>query len=681
MSSEFTRMLCQIEPENLSFDELVGKGERSGYVHLCSKDLKIGGNTDMNKSAVRLYRKIIRELKDFNNMRRSLDLSKDFVIIITPINTHVKSKDVNIGKRCTTAVDSSTNGLKSGLVGSGGSFRKVFKSGQQKIQFNKIIRKYSSDNYQDYINHNFKDVQHLIETDIKPIEDVKFLKDSYKMEITSLFLINDIILNVTPNYFRKKIKENYKHLDKVLINYRIVSVIFKVKFSNGSYRCLGNQFGFKFNLNELNSWNFVKSPYIKILCEYFHGTYLPFSKGEINEKESLSTYFDYKFTTHNAPLNLDQFYTRYVGCLLDYMEEYSDQPVDCFVIIFTSLPNEIKHTTPVKNVNSIPFKRNISNIKDIKKAFKGSLLPLTLDENAYGKKYYSTSRTYIDSINKVKRVVTDLSPTKTRKDVFSLDLNEHIETYIDEKLGEDAFTRHNPKSKSSITIRKDKITRTSTFIKLPLIKHSPTKQSKNTFNKHFGSFDLETYYNSVTGKNEVYSIGFAYAGGNVLISTPYKKTYYLEPGQKSSDIVIDCINNMLNTKYHNAMFYTHNLGGYDAVFILKILADYNKEHGENYYKLKAVLRDNRILKLQVSIKKSKSVTNTIFLVDSLPLLPMSLASLAESFSTTYNKPLFPYSFVSEKTLYYVGNTPDIEYFNTNKKEVTLEEYMGIKSSN
>ena len=41
---------------------------------------------------------------------------------------------------------------------------------------------------------------------------------------------------------------------------------------------------------------------------------------------------------------------------------------------------------------------------------------------------------------------------------------------------------------------------------------------------------------------------------------------------------------MFNTKYHNCIFYTHNLGGYDAVFILnlKILGDYNKAVGEKY---------------------------------------------------------------------------------------------------
>lgn len=531
------------------------------------------------------------------------------------------------------------------------------------------------------MDYYFKDVGNLTGENIKSTQHKPILlKDSYKkLESISWFLTDNITLNVTPNFFRKNFKLNYPRLKKVLINDRIVSVTFKVRLGHGIHRCLGNQFGFKFNYHEFNTWNFSKSPYQKLLWDYYKKTYKPFEDNLIKEKPCLDTYFDYKFITHNAPLNLDQLFTRYVGFLLDYMEEYMDYDVDCFEIVFTALPDEFNHKkTSIKNVNNIAFKRNISNIKDIRKAFNSSSLPLTLDESSYGKKYYSTSRTYIDSINKVKRVVTDISPNKTQKDIYSLDHDKRLETFIDEKL-DDGFIRHNPEKNTSITIRKDKITRTSTLIKLPLINHIQPKQTHNTFNKHIGSFDLETYKNSVTGHNEVYSVGYGFAGTNVFLTTPYTKTFYLEPGKKSSDIVLDCINNMLNTKYHNAMFYTHNLGGYDAIFVLKILVDYNNTVGETYYKLKAVLRDNVILKLQISIKKSKSVTNTIFLVDSLALLPMSLASLAEGFSTTHEKPLFPYSFVTEKTLYYIGNTPGIEYFQTNKKDITLE-YQKIKKN-
>lgn len=82
------------------------------------------------------------------------------------------------------------------------------------------------------------------------------------------------------------------------------------------------------------------------------------------------------------------------------------------------------------------------------------------------------------------------------------------------------------------------ITRTSSFIKLPLIKHTQGKHSKNTLKKHIAPIDLETYYNSVTGKNEVYSLGFAYGGSNVLISPPFIKTYYLEPGKKKNLVIL-----------------------------------------------------------------------------------------------------------------------------------------------
>lgn len=149
--------------------------------------------------------------------------------------------------------------------------------------------------------------------------------------------------------------------------------------------------------------------------------------------------------------------------------------------------------------------------------------------------------------------------------------------------------------------------------------------------------------------------------------------------------MLDCINDMLNTKYHNCIFYTHNLGGYDAVFILKILGDYNKAVGEKYYKMNAVLRDNRIIKLQISIKKSKSVTNTIFWLDSLPLLPMSLSNLAKGFSTTYEKKNhFSHIHLLLKKLYIMLETHpelNISWGAPIKTDITLEEYLKIKNTN
>lgn len=487
------------------------------------------------------------------------------------------------------------------------------------------------------------------------------------------FLKPDINLVIKPNYFRNEFKINYnKHLHTTLKNDKIVSVIFKVKYVDGNFRTLGSQFGFKFNYDSLFKWNFVKSPYFKLLYNYYYNIY------RINpiSCDYLFSSFDYTFKHQSSPLNLDQLFTRFVGILFDLLEEYYDEEMEYFSISFTPIYGYVNHKTHIKNVNSIPFKKNISNIKSIRKAFNSSILPLTLDENLYGKRSYST-RTYIDETNKLKRVVTDLESNKTEKKVFDLTSNKLIESFIDIKLDNNTFTRYNTKTKTSLTIKDNNVISSTIDIKLPLINNKESSNKENTFNKHIGTLDIETYFNNTTGKNEVYAIGFCYGGNNVMISTPNVTTYYLDKDKTSESIVLACINQMLSTKYKRCIFYTHNLGGYDSVFILKILADYNQKIGKKYYKMKAVLRENRILKLEITAKISSCVTNTIFLVDSLALLPMSLSSLAKAFTTKYEKPSFPYTFVTEKTLYYVGNTPSIEYYHTVNKNMSLTEYKNL----
>lgn len=83
--------------ENYTFQELVDRGGRNGYVHLCSKNLKIDGDTDINKNAIKLYRKIVMELRGFKTMNRNLYLGYEFVVIITPLKgslnrTKIKNK-------------------------------------------------------------------------------------------------------------------------------------------------------------------------------------------------------------------------------------------------------------------------------------------------------------------------------------------------------------------------------------------------------------------------------------------------------------------------------------------------------------------------------------------------------------------------------------------------------------
>ena len=94
---------------------------------------------------------------------------------------------------------------------------------------------------------------------------------------------------------------------------------------------------------------------------------------------------------------------------------------------------------------------------------------------------------------------------------------------------------------------------------------------------------------------------------------------------------------MLINKYNNFLFYVHNLGRYDIVFLYNVLLKFNLHKGYDYYILNTIMRDNTIIKLDIKIKvESKKIENyiryiKISLVDSLNLLSYSLDKLTTDF--------------------------------------------------
>lgn len=120
-----------------------------------------------------------------------------------------------------------------------------------------------------------------------------------------------------------------------------------------------------------------------------------------------------------------------------------------------------------------------------------------------------------------------------------------------------------------------------------------------------------------------------------------------------------------------------------------------------------VMRDNRIIKIKIQVNKvnyikllrrllnyplygitisdipkenARSKTNpsrykTVILADSLALLPSSLDSLAKEFSSNFQKLYFPYNFVNNNTLFYIGDTPSYDFYKTEKTELPLFEYL------
>lgn len=90
-----------------------------------------------------------------------------------------------------------------------------------------------------------------------------------------------------------------------------------------------------------------------------------------------------------------------------------------------------------------------------------------------------------------------------------------------------------------------------------------------------------------------------------------------------------CLNEMLVPKYHNYIFYVHNLGNFDVIFIYKTLSEFNLVKGHEYYKLDPLFRSDHLLKLVIRIKLENKKYVKIILVDSLNLLNSSLSNLAK----------------------------------------------------
>ena len=191
--------------------------------------------------------------------------------------------------------------------------------------------------------------------------------------------------------------------------------------------------------------------------------------------------------------------------------------------------------------------------------------------------------------------------------------------------------------------------------------HKPYKESSNPF---IGSLDLETFVD-LDGYSKVYALGFVTRKeeDNPVI-------FYLNDSSSSSEqLILNCFELLLSNKYDGYIFYVHNFGGFDAVFILKVLTEANKKNGTEYYKLSTTYRDDRLLKLDIRVK-NRSGFNKISIVDSYNLLSGSLDNLYHSFDLDVSKGKFPHRFVRRDTLNYVGSTPPINYW----KDLSVEEY-------
>jgi hypothetical protein len=126
------------------------------------------------------------------------------------------------------------------------------------------------------------------------------------------------------------------------------------------------------------------------------------------------------------------------------------------------------------------------------------------------------------------------------------------------------------------------------------------------------------------------------------------QTYYLTDYNSAEEMLLQALTEML--KFNpNSKVYIHNFSNFDYMFLIKVLF-------ENFI-VKPNFKDNKVINLIYQPKDNDKTKVTLF--DSYLILPSSLRTLASKYKVSDQKGLFPYSFVNENNIGYVGITPFI----------------------
>jgi DNA polymerase type B, organellar and viral len=117
-------------------------------------------------------------------------------------------------------------------------------------------------------------------------------------------------------------------------------------------------------------------------------------------------------------------------------------------------------------------------------------------------------------------------------------------------------------------------------------------------------------------------------------------------------MILDALQSIMIRKYNGYNVYMHNMAKFDIIFLFKYLL-----------KLGVVqprIHNDRLIFIEFNFGKNNEYQ--IKFKDSLLLLLRSLNTLSKSFKVDNGKTVFPIFFVNEDNLDYIGEVPNIKYF-------------------
>lgn len=139
-----------------------------------------------------------------------------------------------------------------------------------------------------------------------------------------------------------------------------------------------------------------------------------------------------------------------------------------------------------------------------------------------------------------------------------------LEDVTDTVLANDTIKRVSGKNVVIIN-NKDKVIKSyRDNILSPIKPPLSSKEIKSGENPNIGVIDFETF----RYKDNTYKV---YLGGFKTYLEDKACMYYIENKDDSDSVIITMIDELLRSKYSKTTFYCHNLGGFDVIFLLKLL--------------------------------------------------------------------------------------------------------------
>lgn len=414
----------------------------------------------------------------------------------------------------------------------------------------------------------------------------------------------------------------------------------------------------------------------------------------------------FNFDNLNYNIKIDELYNKILERIQEFCEDYNCNYLDSVQILFVKV--KVLPKLLLTNINKFTLPKHIDNVGEIRSKFSSKFLPLSPNSNYFGRLVVDPeTNKYIDIINEQKKCLLKgiisrdyyddmfiynnkyivlnkcLSENIYLRDIYDVNLGVFEASFIDSIINDNTFSRRY--KKTIITISNGKIINLMISDNLSIIKRenyeSKTRRDVLVSNPFIGTLDLEVF-KDFNGFGKVYAAGFCVFNEEPIM-------YYLDKENiHNKDVLLECLDEMLSNKYDGYKFYVHNLS-YDGVFIIHKLKSFNIKKGFEYYKINSLFRDNKILKLEISVKRvlsTKKQANIgarrrprnvkITLIDSFNLLSNSLAKLCESFGVNTTKGNFPHKFVTGKTLNYVGVIPSTYYWSN----ISKSEYDNLYTS-